>query len=70
MNLDTIKKLIALLVIISLPALTQAQQTPQDPQDTANGVPIDGGLGILLGAGALYAAKKLRKPPMKNSDSK
>lgn len=49
-----------LLAFMILPLITWAQ--PSDPNDnSATGVPIDGGLGFLLAAGTGYAVKKLKK---------
>lgn len=69
----TIKKLIRILTItalLSLPYSMHAQPldpnqggaTPTDPPppDGDPGAPIDGGLGILLAAGAAYGVKKYR----------
>jgi hypothetical protein len=54
-----------LLLCIALPMITLAQGPP-DPEDT----PIDGGLSLLLAAGAAYGVKKYRdgrkKEGMKN----
>jgi len=51
-------KMIALLVLFSLPLLSLAQGgVPEDPVDT----PIDGGLSVLLAAGAAYGVKRMRK---------
>lgn len=44
-----------LLICIALPALTRAQGPP-DPED----VPIDGGLTLLIAAGAAYGIKRYR----------
>ncbi len=49
-----------LVLFISLPCLVQAQTIDPscDPQDPK--CPIDGGLTLLLAAGAAYGIKKLR----------
>jgi hypothetical protein len=44
-----------LLLCMALPMITLAQGPP-DPEDT----PIDGGLSLLLAAGAAYGVKKYR----------
>ena len=46
---------LVLLLCIALPMITLAQG-PTDPEDT----PIDGGLTLLLAAGAAYGVKKYR----------
>jgi len=47
--------LVVLFLFLALPHITRAQGPP-DPDD----VPIDGGLGLLLAAGAAYGVKKYR----------
>lgn len=44
------------LLCIAIPAICLAQG-PTDPEDT----PVDGGLGLLIAAGAAYGIKKYRK---------
>lgn len=51
---------VLLLLCIALPMVTLAQGPP-DPEDT----PIDGGLSLLLAAGAAYGVKKYRDNKMK-----
>lgn len=51
-------KLIIMLICIALPMITLAQG-PVDPDDTTT-VPIDGGLSLLITAGAAYVVKKYR----------
>ncbi|MFM6926665.1 MAG: PID-CTERM protein-sorting domain-containing protein [Ferruginibacter sp.] len=48
--------LLIMLLCMALPMITLAQGPP-DPQDT----PVDGGLGLLLAAGAAYGVKKYRE---------
>lgn len=43
------------LLCMAIPMVTLAQGPP-DPEDT----PIDGGLGLLIAAGAAYGVKKYR----------
>lgn len=47
--------ILLVLLCMALPMITLAQGPP-DPEDT----PIDGGLGLLLAAGAAYGVKKYR----------
>lgn len=47
--------LLFVLICVALPMITLAQGPP-DPEDT----PIDGGLSLLLAAGAAYGVKKYR----------
>jgi hypothetical protein len=51
---NTISRLLAVAFCIALPLVTFAQ--PDPPEDT----PIDGGLSLLLAAGAAYGVKKYR----------
>jgi hypothetical protein len=56
---ETIMKkiLLAILVISSLNAFSQAD----DPADGDGTVPVDGGLSLLLAAGAAYAGHRLHQ---------
>jgi hypothetical protein len=47
--------LLSIVLVLSLPAM--AQDNFPDPEDD---IPLDGGLTLLLAAGAGYGAKKLR----------
>lgn len=42
------------------PGTSGLENTPNGPDNSSNGVPIDGGLGLLLAAGAGYGVKKIR----------
>lgn len=55
--------LLVILICMALPAITQAQG-PIDPEDT----PIDGGLTLLLAAGAAYGVKKYRDGKKKKEE--
>lgn len=55
-NLKICTTLLLLTLILLIPALLLAQGGPVDPND----VPIDGGLSLLLAAGAAYGVKKYR----------
>jgi hypothetical protein len=48
--------LLLIMICMALPLFTLAQAGPDDPND----VPIDGGLGLLIAAGAAYGVKKYR----------
>lgn len=48
-------KILVLVTVMCLPAISHAQQ---DPPDDPVDVPIDGGLSILLAAGVGYGVKK------------
>lgn len=65
-----LNKFIIVLTLISLcivlPQLAQA--LPPDPgSDPDTGVPLDGGLSILLAAGIGYAGKKIHDTRKKNN---
>jgi hypothetical protein len=55
------KILIALMLICSVNAFSQAD----DPADGDGTVPVDGGLSLLLAAGAGIAVNRLRRTPRK-----
>jgi hypothetical protein len=55
--------MLILIICIAIPMLTMAQG-PDDPDDG----PIDGGLSILLAAGAAYGAKKYKENKRKQED--
>jgi len=56
--MKAVRYIILMMVLVVGPVVLQAQ--PSDPQDAA-GVPIDGGLSVLLAAGAGYGVKKIRE---------
>lgn len=59
--------LLILCVMLCLPSLLQAQGMPGDPGgDPDPSVPIDGGLSLLLAAGAGYGLKKVNDMRKKN----
>jgi hypothetical protein len=57
--------LLILCVMLCLPSLLQAQGMPGDPGGDPD-VPIDGGLSLLLAAGAGYGLKKVNDMRKKN----
>ena len=57
-----------LLMVLLLPALLMAQ--PLDGPGDPNDVPIDGGLSLLLAAGAAYGVKKYRDNKKKGEEEK
>ena len=54
---ELVTGLLVSLFLIILPFAGMAQTGPPDPND----VPVDGGIGFLLAAGAGYGVKKLRQ---------
>ena len=60
----SIKKLLPFLLLIALmcasPALI-AQTDPDDPSVDDPAVPVDGGLSLLLAAGAAYGGRRLHR---------
>ncbi len=61
MKRSTLFQLLFILICMAVPMLTFAQGPP-DPEDT----PIDGGLCLLLAAGAAYGVKKYRDGKKEN----
>lgn len=57
--------LLIVCVMLCLPSLLHAQGMPGDPGGDPD-VPIDGGLSLLLAAGAGYGAKKVNDRRKKN----
>ena len=55
------KILIVIMLISSINAFSQAD----DPADGDGTVPVDGGLSLLLAAGAAYAGNRLYRHPRK-----
>lgn len=60
---NNISKVTVMLLCILLPLITLAQG-PVDPDDT----PIDGGLSLLVAAGAAYGVKKYRDARKKDKE--
>jgi hypothetical protein len=58
MQLKKIKKVVIILAILSVPVITKAQPGGGDGDP---GAPIDGGISLLLAAGAAYGVKKYRQ---------
>jgi hypothetical protein len=61
--------LIILVLLITGTANAQFVGPPSFTPDVLDN-PIDGGLGLLLGAGAAYGAKKIRDARMKKNQGK
>jgi len=69
MKLNKIMKVLLITAILTLPALSQAQVAGDPPPpDGDPGAPIDGGLSLLLAAGAVYGVKKFRDGRKEKSD--
>jgi hypothetical protein len=62
-------QVVLVLIVMLLPALSHAQMFPPGfgGDDNVDDVPVDGGLSLLIAAGAGYGARKLRK--QKKSES-
>lgn len=63
-NNFNITSLMMLIVMLAIPVLTMAQGDPGGDPDA----PIDGGLSVLLAAGAAYGVKKYRNHKKKNNE--
>ena len=63
---DLLKAMFTLALIFTTTALVQAQG-PGDPGDINpdNGVPLDGGVILLIAGGITYVAVKIRKQQLK-----
>ena len=61
-----------IMFMVALPGVLMAQTFGGPPSFTPDVLdnPIDGGLGLLLGAGAAYGAKKIRDARMKKNQEK
>jgi hypothetical protein len=57
------KILLALMLICNINAFSQAD----DPADGDGTVPVDGGVSLLLAAGAAYGIKRMRSTPDRKS---
>jgi hypothetical protein len=57
--------LVLLISLLPLVALAQA-----DPGGDPDGVPIDGGISLLVGAAVVYGVKALRKKSNKEAEEK
>jgi hypothetical protein len=52
--------LLVIVAFICMPSFLQAQRGPGGDPDATTGIPFDGGLTLILAAGAGYAIKKAR----------
>ena len=59
MKKNTWRLLIALLLMVGSVNICLAQDSPDDPSQNDPAVPIDGGLSLLLAAGAVYGGRRL-----------
>ena len=73
MKKNTWRLLIALLLMVGSVNICLAQDPPDDPSPTDPAdIPIDGGLSLLLAAGAVYGGRRLHHSVQanKNDESK
>ncbi len=69
MKLKSICTLLIAIAFSCLPSLSHAQRGPGgDPDAPPLGIPFDGGLTLILAAGAGYAIKKARDKRLKEKD--
>ncbi len=59
MKMKSVCTLIIIIAFSCLPSISQAQRGP-GPDPDATGIPFDGGLTLVIAAGAGYAIKKAR----------
>jgi hypothetical protein len=69
MNIIKFIRILTITTLLTLPVLTHGQ-TPTDPPPPPDdpGAPIDGGLSLLLAAGAVYGVKKYRNSRKKTNE--
>ena len=54
-------RILCILMIASLPVLAQDEELGSEGGPDPSGVPIDGGLSLLLAAGAIYGGRRLAR---------
>lgn len=69
MKMKSVCTLIIIIAFSCLPSLSQAQRGPGGDPDAQTGIPFDGGLTLVLAAGAGYAIKKARDKRKKEKDA-
>lgn len=52
-------RILCLFMIASLPVLAQEEELGTEAPDPGSSVPVDGGLSLLLAAGAAYGGRRL-----------
>ena len=68
MKTKYISTLIIIIAFSCLPSLSQAQRGPGGDPDANTEIPFDGGLTLVLAAGAGYAIKKARDKRKREKD--
>jgi hypothetical protein len=68
MKIRSISTLIIIIAFSCLPSLSQAQRGPGGDPDANTEIPFDGGLTLVLAAGAGYAIKKARDKRKREKD--
>lgn len=56
--MEKLKHLLAIILLISAVSVRLNAQPEEFPQDE---IPVDGGIGLLVAAGALFGIKKLKE---------
>lgn len=69
MKLFRFKNVVTLLIVLLISNFTIAQDGPGDDPDIPT-IPLDGGLSILLVAGAAYGGKKVHEYRKRKQDKK
>lgn len=67
-NLIFMKKLLLLAVLVLSFSAVMASTPPPFNSNSPDPIPVDGGAGLLLAAGAVYGAKKVRDMRKKKSE--
>ncbi len=57
--MNRIIRILCILMISSLPAMAQEEELGMEAPDPGSSVPVDGGLSLLLAAGAAYGGRRV-----------
>ncbi len=68
MKIRSVCTFIIIIAFSCLPSLSQAQRGPGGDPDATTGIPFDGGLTLVIAAGAGYAIKKARDKRKREKD--
>lgn len=68
-HISTILAMSAFLLFISI-SVPLLAQTPDDPSIDDPAVPVDGGLSLLLAAGAVYGVRRVRRRSKREDGTK
>lgn len=66
--MNRIIRILCILMIASLPVMAQDEELGTEAPDPGSSVPIDGGLSLILAAGAAYGGRRLYRSGIKKSN--